>query len=472
MTFVEDTIFGPYGGGKDEYPVQYQPMQQFIGFYPMYGEHMAKSESCAACHSLITNSVDLEGAYTDSTVIEQATYHEWLNSAYSEGPNAIECQGCHVPRIDEPVTIAAGYAWLQPRSPFGLHYFVGGNTHMLRMLRNNVDSLDLSATEAQFDSTIARSLDMLENQTLEVNLNLTGTAESGSMNVEVELVNLAGHKFPSGYPARRAWVELTMATNGDTVFHSGAWDPATGSIEGQLEVAWEPHHDIITTDSQVQIYELVLGDVNGDPTTLLERAYAHLKDNRMVPLGFVADHPVGDTTAVIGSALNDPNFNLDPLGEEGTGGDRVIYQIPSELIGQNVDITCQVWYQSLPPKWVAPMLELEGDSLIDGFRALYSAFIPTPERVGVGAMNVNLVSTDPVQAAPAFSAYPNPSRTGQVRITSSNAPLGAWTLLDARGREVQKGATVESTLKLQLPDAGQYLFKSSQGTIRLVRATS
>ena len=472
MTFVEDTIFGPYGGGKDEYPVQYQPMQQFIGFYPMYGEHMAKSESCAACHSLITNSVDLEGEYTDSTVIEQATYHEWLNSAYAEGPNAIECQGCHVPRIDEPVTIAAGYAWLQPRSPFGLHYFVGGNTHMLRMLRNNVDSLDLSATESQFDSTIARSLDMLENQTLEVNLDVSGTPAEGDMSIEVELINLAGHKFPSGYPARRAWVELTMAANGDTVFHSGAWDPSTGSIDGQLNVAWEPHHDTISQQDQVQIYELVLGDVNGDPTTLLERAYAHLKDNRMVPLGFSNDHPVGDTTAVIGSALNDPNFNVDALGLEGNGGDKVIYKIPGELMGQNVDITCQVWYQSLPPKWVAPMLELQGDSLIDGFRTLYSEFIPTPERVGVGGLSVNLTNVEEAEQAPSLTAAPNPSPSGQVRISASKGPLGPWILLDGRGREVQRGLAPMETLTLQLPSSGQYLFKSGQGNLRLLRPSS
>ena len=472
MTFVEDTIFGPYGGGKDEYPVQYQPMQQFIGFYPMYGEHMAKSESCAACHSLITNSVDLEGEYTDSTVIEQATYHEWLNSAYAEGPNAIECQGCHVPRIDEPVTIAAGYAWLQPRSPFGLHYFVGGNTHMLRMLRNNVDSLDLSATTSQFDSTIARSLDMLENQTLEVNLDVSGTTAEGDMSIEVELINLAGHKFPSGYPARRAWVELTMAANGDTVFHSGAWDPSTGSIDGQLNVAWEPHHDTISQQDQVQIYELVLGDVNGDPTTLLERAYAHLKDNRMVPLGFSNDHPVGDTTAVIGSALNDPNFNVDALGLEGNGGDKVIYKIPGELMGQNVDITCQVWYQSLPPKWVAPMLELQGDSLIDGFRTLYSEFIPTPERVGVGGLSVNLTNVEEAEQAPSLTAAPNPSPSGQVRISASKGPLGPWILLDGRGREVQRGLAPMETLTLQLPSSGQYLFKSGQGNLRLLRPSS
>ena len=464
MTFVEDTIFGPYGGGKDEYPVQHQPMQQFIGFYPMYGEHMAKSESCAACHSLITNSVDLEGEYTDSTVIEQATYHEWLNSIYSEGPDAIECQGCHVPRIDEPVTIAAGYAWLQPRSPFGLHYFVGGNTHMLRMLRENVDSLDLSATEAQFDSTIARSLDMLQNQTLEVNMDLTDVA------LEVELLNLAGHKYPSGYPARRSWIELTMVADGDTAFHSGAWDTATGSIDGQLDVAWEPHHDVITDENQVQIYELVLGDVNGDPTTLLERGYAHLKDNRLAPQGFVTNHPVGDTTAVYGNALNDANFNLTDGGTEGTGADKVYYQIPGNLFGENIEVTCKVWYQSIPPKWVAPMLELEGDSLIDGFRELYSEFIPTPELVGYASMTADLtnVTNTPDQIA-VLTARPNPTRNGVVVVESPMDAIGSWALYDATGRLVQSGGSAAGPLTLTLPAAGHYVLKSRAGSLRLIR---
>ena len=35
---------------------------------------------------------------------------------------------------------------------------------------------------------------------------------------------------------------------------------------------YEPHHDVITQGDQVQIYEMVMGDVNGDVTTVLERA--------------------------------------------------------------------------------------------------------------------------------------------------------------------------------------------------------
>ena len=467
MTFVEDTIFGPYGGGKDEYPVQYQPMQSFIGFYPMYGQHMAESESCAACHSLITSSVDLEGEYTGSTVIEQATYHEWVNSVYESGPEQQECQGCHVPRIDDPVTIAGGYAWLQPRSPFGLHYFVGANTHMLRMLRNNVDSLGLSATEAQFDSTIARTLAMLEEQTLD--LSADAILDDGLPRIEVTLENKAGHKFPSGYPARRAWLEVKVTgDDNSTLFHSGAWNPETGHIIGQEDVSWEPHHNVISDDDDVAIYELVLGDVNGDPTTLLERAHAHLKDNRLVPRGFSTTHAVYDTTAIIGAAETDPDFNLNTEGEEGTGADRIQYLLPEGWSSQEaLSVECTVWYQSLPPKWVAPMLEIEGDSLIDGFRQLYEDFAPVPERVTSTSFDLVI---DGVQddIAEALQAWPNPTQDGALTV-QGRSNLGDYQLLDAAGRMVEQGRCTQSTLRLHLPANGTYFLRTEQGHVTLLR---
>ncbi len=467
MTFVEDTIFGPYGGGKDEYPVQYQPMQNFIGFYPMYGQHMTESESCAACHSLVTSSVDLEGEYTGETVIEQATYHEWLNSAYESGPDQQECQGCHVPRIDDPVTIASGYAWLQPRSPFGMHYFVGANTHMLRMLRNNVDSLGLSATEAQFDSTIERTLAMLEEQTLD--LQTAFVMDDGIPRIEVTLINKAGHKFPSGYPARRAWVEVKVTGDaGEPIFHSGAWNPTTGHILGQEDVAWEQHHDIIEDETDVVIYELVLGDINGDPTTLLERAHAHLKDNRLTPKGFSTSHAVYDTTAIVGAANEDPNFNLDNLGAEGSGSDRIQYLLPEgwETNGL-LAVECNVWYQSLPPKWVAPMLELQGDSLIEGFRTLYSELAPMPERVATASLEVLVDDVREREGTP-LTAWPNPTRHGQINIGSPN-PIGHYGLFDSGGRQIESGECTQSLLRLHLPGNGQYLLKTEQGSITLLR---
>jgi hypothetical protein len=261
-----------------------------------------------------------------------------------------------------------------------------------------------------------------------------------------------------------------MVAEGDTAFHSGAWDPTTGSIDGQLDVPWEPHHDVITDEDQVQIYELVLGDVNGDPTTLLERAYAHLKDNRLTPQGFVSNHPVGDTTAVYGHAAFDSNFNLTSDGTEGTGADKVYYQIPESLFGQNIEVTCKVWYQSIPPKWVAPMLELEGDSLIDGFRQLYTEFIPTPELVGYASMTADLTSVlETPERDLELTAGPNPTRNGQVLVQSPTGTIGNWVLYDAAGRRVQNGETSASRLTLELPASGQYVLKSNVGSVRLIR---
>lgn len=468
MTFVEDTIYGPYGGGKDEYPVQYQPMQSFIGFYPMFGQHMTESESCAACHSLITNSVTLEGEYTGETVIEQATYHEWVNSIYSSGPAQQECQGCHMPQINDPVGIAGGYAWLQPRSPFSLHYFVGANTHMLRMLRNNVDSLDLTATEAQFDSTIDRTLTMLQEQSLDIDAALI--LDAGLPRVEVNLTNKAGHKFPSGYPARRAWVELKVIGDNGTLFHSGAWNPETGHILGQETTDWEPHHDVIADENEVVIYELVLGDVNGDVTTVLERAHAHLKDNRLTPQGFSTAHAVYDTTAIVGSANLDPNFNLNSEGVEGTGGDQIQFLLPNGWEeNSSLDVECTVWYQSLPPKWVAPTLAIQGDSLIDGFRNLYAEFAPTPEQIASVAFTNTLDNVADVKP-PTLRAWPNPSSNGVVMIESGAERMGAYTLYDATGRTVEKGDCPQSLLRLSLPAAGRYVLRTeSTDAIQLIR---
>jgi hypothetical protein len=48
----------------------------------------------------------------------------------------------------------------------------------------------------------------------------------------------------------------------------------------------EPHYQIINRPDQAQIYEMVMGDVNGQFTTVLMRGYAPLKDNRLPPIGF------------------------------------------------------------------------------------------------------------------------------------------------------------------------------------------
>ncbi len=79
------------------------PMQDLVGIEPIYSEHINDAGICAGCHTLLTNSVDLSGNFTGQTFVEQATYHEWLNSSYADEQNETTCQACHMPRIDDEV---------------------------------------------------------------------------------------------------------------------------------------------------------------------------------------------------------------------------------------------------------------------------------------------------------------------------------------------------------------------------------
>jgi hypothetical protein len=100
------------------------------------------SKVCAGCHTLITETIDLEGNITGDQFVEQATYHEWLNSIYSV--NGTQCNTCHMPRINDPILLAAEYPFLNAQTPYGLHHLVGGNVHMLELLKANKDVLDIS----------------------------------------------------------------------------------------------------------------------------------------------------------------------------------------------------------------------------------------------------------------------------------------------------------------------------------------
>ena len=196
MAFDSAMIYGQYGAGKDDEPLLEDPMMEYVGYNIGYGAHVDGSEICAGCHSLVTQTADLDGNLTGADYVEQATYHEWLNSAYADdGETPMECQDCHMPKVEEGVVISSGYAWLQPRSPYSEHILVGGNVQMLEIMRDNVNLLGLNATEAQFDSTIAWTKHLLRNETAELTIEQAEWVD-GEGHMVVQVRNKAGHKFP------------------------------------------------------------------------------------------------------------------------------------------------------------------------------------------------------------------------------------------------------------------------------------
>jgi hypothetical protein len=168
----------------------------------------------------------------------------------------------------------------------------------------------------------------------------------GKLNVDVDVKNLTGHKFPTGYPARRTWLHVTVRDRqGRALFESGAITK-DGLIQGNDNDAdatkYEPHYDQITSGDQVQIYEPIMGDSNNVPTTGLLTATHYIKDNRLLPRGFdktTADPDVG----VYGGALQDPNFTGD--------GDRVRYSVDVPAGGGPYQVEVELLYQPIGYRW-------------------------------------------------------------------------------------------------------------------------
>jgi hypothetical protein len=472
LEFDSLTIYGPYGAGKDDAPLLQAPMQLYTPYENiMYGAHLDGSEACAGCHSLVTQTADMEGNLTGQDYIEQATYHEWLNSSYADdGDTPTDCQDCHMPEVSGGVVIASGQASLGPRAPFKKHILVGGNAQMLEIMRDNTEALGLSASVAQFDSTIAWTRDVLRNETVELSVQDASWVD-GLGSVAVEVVNKAGHKFPSGYPARRAWIEVVAHQGEDTLWHNGRWSPGGflhGVDEGGL-AEYEPHYTTIDAEDQVQVYELVAVDVTGTPTNVLERAASSAKDNRLLPLGFSDDHEVYDTTRVEGLALYDLEFAF----ESELGLDRLTYDMtasPSTDLPVEMDV--RVWYQSMPPRWVAPMFDIQ-DSTIQAFQALFEAQGAAPELVAETSVSVPVVSSVSEQARHG-QAFPNPTVDGRVTVVPPLAFQGGmWELYDPKGSRVNHGQA-GALMELQLPAVpGTYVLqmhsKGQHWVRRLVR---
>ncbi|MEO1436325.1 MAG: T9SS type A sorting domain-containing protein, partial [Bacteroidota bacterium] len=447
-------IYGPY-----EMPFM-GPMSSFVGFTPVYSEHINDAGICAGCHTLVTETSDLNGNPTGQTFVEQATYHEWLNSAYNGEKVGVSCQECHMPRIDDGVVISSNYLFLQPRSPFGQHTLVGANTMMLQLMKDNKDALGLFATDANFDSTLASTYDLLQHQTLDLDVQFQ-EIENDTAFFQMDLVNLAGHKFPSGYPARRAFIEfLVVDSNQDTLFHTGRMDENWEILD--QDPGFEPHHAVIRSEDQVQIYEIINADVNGDYTTVLERAASALKDNRLTPLGFSTQHSTYDTTAIIGNASTDPNFNF-ANGVEGSGSDRIFFEIPLNGYTGMIDVKARVWYQSLSPRFLAPMFT-QNSTAINTFKSMFDNADNSPVLVSEELIDGIVVTNveSPEIAENDLQVYPNPvMQDGWVRIDQSKTPIQLIRIFNGAGQLIDQFDHVQMPFSFRLPaTSGLYIIEA------------
>lgn len=451
LTFVGAPVaYGPFD------KIFEAPMQDLVGILPVYSEHINDAGICAGCHTLLTNSVDLDGNFTGTTFVEQATYHEWLNSDFADEQNEVTCQGCHMERISDEVLISANYPEITPRTPYGKHELIGGNSFMLKILKQNSTTLGIAANDEVMDSVIARTERTLKFKTMELDLSFA-TFSNDTGYFEVRLENLTGHKFPSGYPSRRAFVEfIVFKQNGDTLFKSGVLQPDY-EVLGQNST-YEPHYNVINDEQQVQIYEMVMGDVNNDVTTVLERAFSQIKDNRLAPLGFTTSNVVYDTVQIVGSALADPDFNFE--GFEGSATDVVHYHVPLNGYNGSIKTRARVFYQAAPPKWMEEMFVVSTPE-IDAFEVMYNNADQMPVLVAADSLvDMNVVTDISLEKTIAISAYPNPSTNGLVRLKGENlSAISSIRVFNTKGQLLEE-LTSYPAQGIQLPEnAGIYLLE-------------
>jgi hypothetical protein len=327
-------MFGPFEPDRGRTAI----MKSVTGHQQTEGEHVRQSELCATCHTLITEALGANGEMIGS-IPEQVPYQEWRHSAYREERS---CQSCHMPEVAGETRIASVAG--EPRSGLHKHTFIGGNFFMLRMLNLYRQDLGVGALAQELDTAATRTLQQLGSQSAEVAIDRSSLG-GGRLQFDVAVTNVTGHKLPTGYPSRRAWLHvLVRDRQGRAVFESGAIEP-NGRIRGNDNdddpARVEAHYTEIRDADAVQIYESVMANAQGMPTTGLLQATTFMKDNRLLPRGFDKTSAEPDI-AVHGGAQQDADFT--------GGGDRVRYSVATGAAGP-FEIEVELRYQPISFRW-------------------------------------------------------------------------------------------------------------------------
>jgi cytochrome c551/c552 len=328
--------FGPF----DINPGLMQVMRSSTeGYQPQKGEQIRSAELCASCHTLITRALGPDG-HEIGSLPEQVPYQEWLHSDYRTQRT---CQSCHMPAVSEETPIARILG--TERSGAARHEFVAANSFMQHLLGRYRDELSVVAEPAELETAAEHTVRFMQSQAARISVSQP-QIERDKLTVDVTVENLGGHKLPTAYPSRRAWLHVAVYDRNDRpVFESGALR-ANGSIAGNDNdddpTRYEPHYREIGDQGEVQIYESILGDAHAGVTTGLLSGVGYLKDNRLLPHGFDKSTAAPEI-AVHGDAREDPAFN--------DHGDRVRYVVRLGAAPGPYRVEAELWYQSIGYRW-------------------------------------------------------------------------------------------------------------------------
>src|ERR1700688_2065260 len=338
--------YGPFAIDKGHQTVMHSSTATY---FPMFGNHVRDAGLCGSCHTLITSALGPKGEKL-ARFPEQVPFQEWQHSEYATKQT---CQDCHMPVVNEAVAITSLYG--EPREGMHRHVFVGSNFVIEGMLQDHRDELATEALPEEMDAAMKRTAEFLRTQAAKVTITRVDATSKG-LEVDVHVENLGGHKLPTAYPSRRAWLHVAVRdSNGQLVFESGALNP-DGSIVGNHNdedpLKFEPHYREITSPQQVEIYEPILKDSEGKVTTGLLHAVGYLKDNRLLPHGFDKATAEKDI-AVTGDAADDPGFT--------DMGSSVRYVVSTGNATGPFKVEAELWFQPIGFRWAHNLAPYKAD---------------------------------------------------------------------------------------------------------------
>jgi hypothetical protein len=183
---------------------------------------------------------------------------------------------------------------------------MGINLFTLSMFQQSPDTLGIRSTDYMYSSGVQPLVNAgLSAQELARNQSARLTVErvrrtGDALEVAVRVENLAGHRLPSGVGFRRAFIELAVTGGRETLWASGRTNALGVILRGTTNEAlptefwqpgpdglpFQPHHQLISSQEQVQIYEEVTQNASLEFTSSFLHRYWELKDNRLRPQGY------------------------------------------------------------------------------------------------------------------------------------------------------------------------------------------
>ncbi|MFL5330787.1 MAG: cytochrome P460 family protein [Gemmataceae bacterium] len=360
--------------------------------------------------------------------VEQATYLEWLNSEYENEVNpknlkAKTCQDCHMSRdlVDERngidvsnimTRIANVQDTTYPESEnlapaeqlnirlrekdYRRHNFGGLNSLLIEMFRQHPDVLGVRTTDVMTGSKIdaENALASITRRARHETADLSVTLSPDARHIEAKVLvtNKAGHRFPSGVAFRRSFLEVALVRppkDGrpeEIVWASGRTNElgvlvgADGSplptefferdANGQQQ--FQPHHEVIDSENQVQIYETLIRNKKEELTTSFVRGCGIAKDNRLLPRGWKLDGPGPELSGrFLEATYPDSQTLKDQRYANGSGTDEVIYKMPRPKAADgDLQVRATLYYQPMPPYFLATLFKTAPEG--EATRRLYS----------------------------------------------------------------------------------------------------